>query len=148
MLSSRPRHYWLLCALVLCLFSCGDHPSEQLVNSSLVDTMTKDELIGPNRHLASQPQSSIISFSVIYEGDLNTMLTDKHSAFKYLVETYDLQLDSPAPIDAMNEAYQKITLYAHTDIDDPIEVGKRLSLVEEVLMVQVGEASEDEGLLQ
>lgn len=76
------------------------------------------------------------------------MLTDEHSAFKYLIETYDLHLDSPVPIDTTDEIYKEITLYAHTEIDDPIEVGKRLSLVEEVLMVQVGEASEDEGLLQ
>lgn len=144
MLSSLPRHF--LYALLLCLVSCSEQPPEEL--GSLVNTMTKDELVGPNRHLASEPQAAIISFSVIYDGDLDAMLTDEHSAFKYLIEAYDLQLDSPSPIDGTEDPYQKITLYAHTAIDDPIEVGKRLSLVEEVLMVQVGEASDDEGLIQ
>ena len=128
MLSSLPRH--LICALLLSFVSsCSDHPPEEYMNSSIVDTMTKDELVGPSRHLASQPEVAIISFSVIYEGDLDAMLTDEHSAFKYLVDAYDLQLDSPSPIDPKDETYHKITLYAHTNIDDPIEVGKRLSLV-------------------
>ena len=138
---------WLLSAL-LCLFSCSDHHSGEFIGGSLVDTMTKDELASPSRHLASAPQTPIVSFVVIYEGDLTTMLTHEHSAFRYLIDAYDLQLDAPSAIDQIDEVYQKVTLYAHTPLDAPLEVGKKLSLVDEVLMVQVGEADADEGLIE
>ena len=149
MIPSLHRHQWLLYALLFfCLLSCTQRDSESFAGGNIVGNISREDLIGPSRNLDAAPQAPVTSFIVIYEGDLTTMLTEEHSAFKYLVETYELQIDTPSSVDELDDAYKKITLYTTSRLDAPVDIGKKLSLVHEVLMVQVGEADAEEGLIQ
>lgn len=148
MIHSLPQCHSLFCALLLCLFSCSDHHTDEVIGSSIAgDSIDAKDVPLQTRRPPEDAITRIVSFQIVYEGDLNAMLTREHSAFKYLINTYELQMDTPNNIDELDNQYKVLTLYTHLPLDSPVEVGKKLSLIDEVLMVQVGDAAPDEGIL-
>ena len=75
-----------------------------------------------------------IRFIVYYNGDLSTVMNDDDSYIKTFMEVYNLKLISTFKIDEMNNGF---TLEAKEFLEFPTEVAKEMSLIDNILMIEV-----------
>jgi hypothetical protein len=69
------------------------------------------------------------------------MTTDNNSPFKILLETYTLEIQRVFELDEENKG---IILVPVIPLVAPIEIGKEISLIDEVLMVEVGHTKKED----
>jgi|VirMetMinimDraft_7_1064189.scaffolds.fasta_scaffold57272_3 hypothetical protein len=125
----------LSCLALLLLVSCNDNMSTETFGTNILDTMPNEKIEQNTRAFTeAKEEVEVVSFTVIYNGDLTQMSTAENSAFKALLKTYNLEMQKPFEID---EEYKGIILVPIIPLIAPIEVGKEISLVDEVLMVEV-----------
>lgn len=79
-------------------------------------------------------QETTVRFIVYYSGDLSAVMQDKDSYIKTFMEVYDLKLISTFKIDEENSGF---TLEAKKTLDFPTEVAREMSLIDNVLMIEV-----------
>lgn len=79
-------------------------------------------------------QETTVRFIVYYSGDLSAVMQDKDSYIKTFMEVYDLRLISTFKIDEENSGF---TLEAKKTLDFPTEVAREMSLIDNVLMIEV-----------
>ncbi|MBL4651231.1 MAG: hypothetical protein JKY03_15985 [Aureispira sp.] len=79
-------------------------------------------------------QETTVHFIVYYSGDLSVVMQDKDSYIKTFMEVYDLRLISTFKIDEENSGF---TLEAKKTLDFPTEVAREMSLIDNVLMIEV-----------
>lgn len=125
---------------LLLTISCNDRPNNETFGTSILDTMS-NEKIGSSTRTFTEEKENLVSFTVIYNGDLTQMTTDENSNFKVLIETYALKIEKPFEIDEENKGF---VLVPTTPLAEPIEVGKEISLLDEVLMVEVDNVKKEE----
>lgn len=130
----------LISALFLLLLasSCSDSHLEQNINADLINTIGEDKLYSATRAV-SEETTRQMSFTVIYSGDLNAMLADDNHALNTILNTYDLAIDSRFEID---EEHKGIIIIPILPVDNPIALGKTISLIDEVMMVEVENAKQ------
>jgi len=75
-----------------------------------------------------------IRFIVYYNGDLSIVMNDDDSYIKTFMEVYNLKLISTFKIDEMNNGF---TLEAKEFLEFPTEVAKEMSLIDNILMIEV-----------
>lgn len=80
------------------------------------------------------PQETKVRFIVYYNGDLSAVMNDKDSYIKTFMDVYDLKLISTFKIDENNSGF---TLEPKTPLDFPTEVAREISLMDNVLMIEV-----------
>lgn len=79
------------------------------------------------------PETSL-RFIVYYNGDLSLVMNDNDSYMKTFMEVYNLELINTFKIDDTNSGF---TLEAKEMIDFPKEVAREMSLINNVLMIEV-----------
>lgn len=79
-------------------------------------------------------QETTTRFIVYYSGDLSLVMKDKNSYIKTFMEVYNLKLISSFKIDETNSGF---TLEAQEVLDFPTEVAREMSLIDNVLMIEV-----------
>lgn len=135
----------VLCSFLVLLLtiSCNDNSNNQTFGTSILDTMSNEKIGQSTRAYIEDEKEveALISFTVIYNGDLTQMVNNDNSAFKALLETYGLEMQKPFEIDEENKG---IILMPTTPLAAPIEVGKEISLIDEVLMVEVNNVTKEE----
>lgn len=122
---------------------CNDRSMDKSFGTTILDTMSNEKLKSSTRTFIeeAQTQQQVVRFTVIYNGDLNEMSTRDNSPLKALLEKYYLDITDPFEIDDENKG---IILVPRIQLVDPILVGKEISLLEEVLMVEVENATPTE----
>lgn len=75
-----------------------------------------------------------LRFIVYYSGDLSSVMNDNDSYMKTFMEVYNLELISTFKIDDINSGF---TLEAKEAIDFPKEVAREMSLINNVLMIEL-----------
>lgn len=104
----------------------------------ILDLMTSAVIAQSPTHRAINTlklqEENRLSFSVIYVGNLDEIMMDEESDFRLMVDDYAFNLKRPFQIDGQLKG---ITLEVTQDLDDPIEVAKEISQIEEVMMVEV-----------
>jgi hypothetical protein len=134
----------ILCSFLVLLFtvSCNDSTNNETFGTSILDTMSNEKIGHSTRaYIEDKKEEALVSFTVIYNGDLTQMVNDDNSAFKALLKTYGLEMQKPFEIDEENKG---IVLVPTTPLAAPIAVGKEISLVDEVLMVEVDNVTKEE----
>lgn len=118
--------------------SCSD---QGFMNASLVDTISAKEIMENSVNRArkqvetkTNEEEQLVSFSVIYTGDLDLILLDESSTLYQAVNIHQLNLQDPFEID---EEMKGIILRSYTKIEKPIELAKFISNGENILMVEV-----------
>lgn len=113
-----------------CANATGDAPILDLMTSAVIAQSPTNRAI-----VIDEVKEEVkFSFSVIYVGDLDKIMLDENSDLRLLVDDYGFNLKSPFQID---EEMKGIVLESIQDLDDPIEVAKEISQIEEVIMVEV-----------
>jgi hypothetical protein len=79
-------------------------------------------------------EKTTLHFIVYYSGDLSAVMNDKDSYIKTFMDVYHLKLVSTFKIDEENGGF---TLEATEELDFPTEVAKEISLIDNVLMIEV-----------
>lgn len=79
-------------------------------------------------------QETTVRFIVYYSGDLAAVMNDKDSYIKTFMDVYDLKLISTFKIDEENSGF---TLEAKKTLESPTEVAREISLIDNVLMIEV-----------
>lgn len=132
----------LFSCLILCLLvSCNDNTANDPFGTTTLHTMSDDDIGHSTRTFVEYGQEEItVSFTVIYTGDL-LKITNDNSAFKILLNTYNLEIQRQFKLDEENKG---IVLAPVIPLAAPIEVGKEISLIDEVLMVEVQNANKEE----
>jgi hypothetical protein len=130
--------------LIFLLSSCGDKSMTTSFGTSILDTMSNDKLLGNTRaaHFEDKEDKKKVTFTIIYNGNLKEMASNDNSLFKAMLEAYGFQMQKPFEIDEKNKG---IVLVPSSPLKSPIEVGKAISLIDEVLMVQVTNVNKSEG---
>ncbi len=113
----------ILLAILFTTNSCTEEPAKF--------SMNVDDIYASRS--ASISSANEVSFTIVHQDDLNNS-----SEFQAILETYNLEQESTASIDGDMVA---ITLRAKSNLDSPVEIGKDLSMIEEVLMVKVNNAT-------
>ncbi len=119
--------------ILLLVVSCADTERNP---SILLEGMDQQKILQSTSNRSMEniaKESTEISFSVIYEGDLDEILFSSTSHLRALVETYELQLSEPFEID---ERMKGIVMRSYTTLKNPLEIAKEISRCEEVLMVE------------
>lgn len=91
--------------------------------------------------IEAKQEEAAVHFTVIYNGDLTKMTTDDNSPFKILLKTYNLDIQREFELDEKNKG---IILVPIIPLLAPIEVGKDISLIDEILMVEVHNTNKEE----
>ncbi|MFK7799022.1 MAG: hypothetical protein AB8E82_16330 [Aureispira sp.] len=121
---------------ILLLSSCNDKPTEDITSTSMLQQLDVSKtLLGKSRSF-SDNMEELPRFDIIYEGSEEHLLAD-HTTIKSLIETYNLKQVHSFEL---NDAYKGITFEALLPLDNPIQLGKDLSLSEQVMMVEVSNA--------
>lgn len=128
--------------VLLFVVSCNDSRNSETFGTSILDTMSNEKIGQSTRAFVEDGKEELlVSFTVIYNGNLKQMTKDNNSPFKVLLETHGLEIQKPFEIDEENKG---IILVPMRPLVDPIEVGKEISLIEEVLMVEVDNVTKEE----
>jgi len=128
--------------VLLFIVSCNDTNNKDTFGTSILDTMSNEKIgVSTRAFIEDEQERVLVSFTVIYNGDLTQMTTDENSSFKRLLETYGLEAQNPFEIDEENKG---IILVPTTPLAAPIKVGKEISLINEVLMVEVDNVTKEQ----
>lgn len=118
---------------ILLLGSCNDKPNADIPNNSMLQQLDVSKtLLGKSRSF-SDNMEELPRFDIIYEGNEELLLAD-HSTMKSLIETYNLKQVHSFEL---NDTYKGITFEALLPLDNPIQLGKDLSMTEQVMMVEI-----------
>jgi hypothetical protein len=79
-------------------------------------------------------EKTVLRFIVYYSGDLSAVMKDEDSYMKTFMEVYNLKLISTFKIDETNSGF---TLEAKEGIEFPTEVAREMSLINNILMIEV-----------
>lgn len=133
-MKSSQTNFLSIClfCLALILGSCSDKVADNSMGTTILDTMSNDKIKNTTRR--SEAQASDVTFTVIYDGELQTLLKEPDSDLKSLMQTYHLLVKDSFEIDEFNKG---IILAPSQELETPIELGRELSLVKEVLMVEI-----------
>lgn len=132
--------YLILIAFSLLTIACNEKSVHEHLGTSILDTMSSEKLLsGGTRSFGKEQAKDVTTkFTVVYSGDLVDMMNNPESSLKALIESYNLKVESPFEIDEENKG---IVLVSSSKLTNPVAVGKEISLVTEVLMVEVGGVS-------
>lgn len=119
--------------------SCNEKQSESTLGSTILDTMSNDKLLKGSNRAFQEDEEQKVTFTVIHNGDLAKMTSGVNTNFKALIDSYGLTIESSFEIDKENKGVVLVSS-ATTTLVSPIDVGKEFSMLEEVLMVEVGGA--------
>jgi hypothetical protein len=114
--------------------------------TTILDTMSNDKLQSSTRASIDgfEDENQVpVTFTVIHSGDIDQMSKSDESDFKALLEAYGLEMRESFDIDEENRG---IVLVASSKLMAPIEVGKEISMVDQVLMVEVGNVDREGGV--
>jgi hypothetical protein len=118
---------------ILLLSSCNDKPAEDITGNSMLQQLDVSKtLLGKSRSFPDNMEE-LPRFDIIYEGSAELLLAD-HTTIKSLIETYNLKQVHSFEL---NDTYKGITFEAVDPVDNPVQLGKDLSLSEQVMMVEV-----------
>lgn len=139
MIAQIKYSFFTIAFLVMTLMtSCSD---QGFMNASLVDTISAKEIMENSVNRArkeviieTKENEQLVSFSVIYTGDLDLILLDESSTLYQAVNIHDLNLQDPFEID---EEMKGIILHSYATIEKPVELAKFISNGENILMVEV-----------
>ncbi|CAA6811525.1 MAG: Unknown protein [uncultured Aureispira sp.] len=138
MITQIKYSFFILILFILTLTtSCLD---QGMMSASLIDTVeaksvTNDLVNRSTQHMENAlKEDSRASLSVIYTGDLDALLLDESSSLYQAITMYQLDLGASFEID---ENMKGITLSSLIKMEDPIRVGKEISMGESILMVEV-----------
>ena len=120
--------------------ACSDKSMNTTSGTTILETMSNDKLQSNTRTSMDLQNEDIVTFTVIYDGDLEAMASKEASTFKALLETYNLQMEKPFEIDG---GIKGIVLVPSSELAAPVEVGKEISVVDEVLMVEVSNVNSE-----
>ena len=122
---------------LLIVSSCNDKQLDAKLGSTILDTISSDKILQGNNRAFEEvtDETQKVTFTVIYNGDLDNLVNNANGEFKALVDAYGLRMESSFEIDEENKA---IVLVPFAKLAAPIQVGKELSLINEVLMIEVG----------
>ncbi len=134
-------------AVLLCFFgllgACNDKPADPFSSTSLVHNLDQqDALLYTNRAVSDEVEN-FPNFDIIYEGDLELLLAD-NGEIDALMQQYELTIEHSFEID---DYYKGLKLQALTPLADPIQLAKALSLVEQVIMIEVGNVPSTDKLM-
>jgi hypothetical protein len=121
------------CFILILFSSCNDRTSNEPFGTSVFSTMSEEEKVYSTRTSVKYKEEVLVRFTVIYDGDF-TKMTTNDSPLQALLETYNLKIKDPFELDKENKG---LILVPAIPLTAPIEVGKELSLIDEVLMVEV-----------
>jgi hypothetical protein len=143
-LNNMTQHQPILCLLAffaIFLFSlaCSDQPTDTISSTALVNSLEEDNNLLMTYRTATNDTHTLPTFRVVYEGNLERLLAEG-GAMDEIVEAHSLVVQHSFEVD---EAYQGIVFKARFPLDDAVQLGKVLSLVEQVMMVEVGNAQKD-----
>jgi hypothetical protein len=91
-------------------------------------------LTPPSTSTTVPSEKTTLRFIVYYNGDLSAIMNDKDSYMKTFMDVYDLKLISTFKIDETNSGF---TLEAKKVVEFPTEVAREMSLIDNVLMIEV-----------
>jgi len=141
-MKSIPLFSTFTISLILLLSSCGEKSMTTSFGTSILDTMSNDKLQSNTRAVVNiEEEEKEVTFTIIYNGNLKEMASNDESSFKAILETYGFQMEKPFEIDEENKG---IVLVPSSPLASPIEVGKEISLIDEVLMVEVANVNTTE----
>jgi hypothetical protein len=124
-----------LITFIFLIVCCTNKRMDCSFGNTILDTMSNDKLESNNRaYNYTGYENKPVTFTIIYKGDLSDMITDDSSNFKALLETYGFRIEQPFEI---NTEMKGIVLVSSSKFSEPINIGKELSLVNEVMMVEV-----------
>lgn len=128
--------------------SCSDKNLDAQLGTTILDTMSSEDLHTGTRTAVlledeAEVEEEAVTFTVIYNGDLNEMANNDDSAFKALLDDYELKMEKPFEIDEENKG---IILVPTSPIAAPIELGKEISLIDGILMVEVDNVRKDKNV--
>lgn len=120
-----------LASTLLLLGACNGKPVDTFTATSIVNQLESNEALLYTNRAATKKE--LPSFNLIYEGDLESLLANEGTIDK-LIKEYQLEITHSFDVD---QSSRLITLQAIVPLAAPIEVGKILSLGNQVLMVEV-----------
>lgn len=124
------------CLSLVLLASCNDRTR----NEPFGTTISNEEIVHGTRAFVEYKEEVLVRFTVIYDGDFSKMTSDD-SPFQALLETHNLEIQDQFELDKENKG---LILVPAIPLTNPVEVGKELSLINEVLMVEVGRVPTEE----
>lgn len=110
------------------------------MTSEIVTKNKSNRTISPTVESSSTGIKVKVVLSVVYMGDLEKIMSDEASIFKKTVDAYKLNLIAPFEVD---EEMKGIVLESFSTLENPIELAKKISIADEVLMVEVKESYPD-----
>lgn len=127
----------LLFTFVLLVIACNEKSIHEHLGTSILDTISNDKILsgGTRAKMKEQEKEIVSKFTVVHNGNLAEMTTNPESTLKALMETHNLQVQNPFDIDEENKGF---VLVSTSKIANPVALGKEISLIEEVLMVEIG----------
>lgn len=134
--------FLILIAFSLLTIACNEKSVHEHLGTSILDTMSSEKLLsGGTRAFKAVEEEVTTKFTVVHNGDFAKMINSPESDLKALIESYNLKVQSPFEIDEENKGF---VLVSSSKLANPVALGKEISLVNEVLMVEVGGVSDKE----
>lgn len=126
--------YILAILLVGITISCNDHKETE--SSPLLTNLTQNVLDSENR---AAPDENVLinatTFTIIGEAIMAEEIYDSRSDLRAVLDSYQLEVDGSFDL----EDYKGFTVTPKAILDSPIDIGKEISLIESVVMVEVHE---------
>lgn len=130
-----------LAIFLLILSSCNDKYNDANLGKTILNTMSSDKILNGNTRAYPKSEEQIIKFTVIHGGDLTQMMANgADSNFKALLDSHKLKVESSFEIDEDNKG---VVLISSTKLIDPVGIGKEFSMLDEVMMVEIGGVKEE-----
>lgn len=131
------RHsFFIITFLVIGLMTSSCSDQQGLMATSLIDTVSTKDIMENSVHRAAPKTitEQKVSISVIYTGNLDSILLDENSTLYKAINGHHLNLQDPFEID---ENMKGIMLTSYAQMEDPVRIAKQISTDENVLMVEV-----------
>jgi len=127
---------FLFCFILLVVTACDNTSNKESLGPRILHTLPNGEIShrSTRSFVKYQQEENLVSFTVIYQGDFTEITSNGNSSFKALLETYDLKVRRPFQVDEANKGF---ILVPASPLVAPIEVGKEISLMDDILMVTV-----------
>ncbi|CAA6823935.1 MAG: Unknown protein [uncultured Aureispira sp.] len=130
------------CFILLFITSCDNTNNTESLGPSILQGMQNGDISyrGSRSFKQYRQEETLVSFTVIYKGDFTQITSDGNSSFRALLETYNLEVRRPFEVNKENQGF---ILVPTTPLVAPIEVGKEISLLDDILMVTVDNLKTD-----
>ncbi len=134
MKNSKLSFFIAIVMMTIFATSCSHKTLEVSSAPTVLNSLSHNKFQPKTYKLFNAPNKDLVAFSVVHNGDLAKMLTNKDSNFKALLETYGLQIKKRFEI---NESLNVVVLVPIMELENPMEVGNEISLLDEVLLVDI-----------